>query len=500
MNKIFEKLSKCSKIPRLERGISARQFLTSLFISYLVLCLLSFSMLWLGDKINRKNLAITRYMATSQAPLTGKFYDNIGQNQITVLTYDQQFLRETGSAWPITYGQHADWILRIVEAAATRPKAIFLDVTFTQKRDDPSVDQLLAGLCKAKNEYGVDIYLAALASTKDGQLHVRDDLEQGVKEDCFKLVSVNYSPDPIDRLSWDYPMQSHVGVNGWVSGLPNTDAPVLNSAALAIANGSATLHMPNDDESMALVWGVITDQPFENKPDLFGYCRYGDKSMFRLVPGVIRGVFNGEDSRPICPYNLTYSVAQLATLPEEQLVQSLKDRYVLIGAVVPGHNDLIDSPVHGTIPGVFLHAMALDNLLTFGSNYKRSTNWDFPPSFELFTAGLLSVLIVLIVHVAWKSLTHLFSRTQPPSYKADFEDLEVHQRLVRLLPAVLNWLARIAIQTSVTMLCVVWLQKHFSIGMLPVVELVGMTILAEMFGYANKVEAFFRPPTKPKFH
>lgn len=500
MNRFFEKLSKCCKIPRVEKGISAGQFFTSLFISYLVLCLLSFSMLWLGDKINRKNLAITRYMATSQAPLTGKFYDNIGQNQITVLTYDQQFLRETGSSWPITYGQHADWILRIVEDQNARPKAIFLDVTFTQKRDDPSVDQLLAGLCKAKNEFRVDIYLAALASPKDGQLHVRADLEQGVKEGCFKLVSVNYSPDPIDRLSWDYPMQSHVGVNGWVSNLPSTDAPVLNSAALAIANGSAGLHTPSDDESLALVWGVINDQPSENKPDIFGYCRDGDKSMFRLVPGVIRGVFNGEDSRPICPYNLTYSVAQLATLPEAQLVQSLKDRYVLIGAVVPGHNDLIDSPVHGTIPGVFLHAMALDNLLTFGSKYKRSTSWDFPPSLELFTAGLLSVFIVLIVHVAWKSLTHFFSRKESASYETTYEELEVHQRIIHLLPAVFNWLVRIAIQTSITMLCIVWLQKYFSIGMLPVIELVGMTILAEMFGYASKVEAFFRPPTKPRFN
>lgn len=474
------------------------QFLASLTISFVVMSLVSFAMLWVGDKVNKKNLAVTRYMATSQAPLTGKFYANVGQKQVTVLTYDQQFLRETGSSWPISYGQHADWILRLVEDENIRPKAIFLDVTFTQKRDDPSVDQLLSGLCKAQKEFGVDIYLAALASPKDGQLHVRSDLEQGVGEGCFKLVSVNYAPDPVDRLSWDYPMHSHVGANGWVANLPTNDAPVLKSAALAIANGSAGLLAPKDDDSLALVWGVLNEQPVENKPDLFGYCRYGDMSMFRLLPGVIRGVFNGEESRPICPYNLTYSVAQLATLPEQQLSDALKDRFILIGAVVPGQNDLVDSPVHGTIPGVFLHAMALDNLLTFGNSFKRSTNWGFPPSLELLTAGLLSVFVVLVVHVIWRSLIHLLFKKSDEANDSAFEKLEVHQRIVYLIPEVLNWLARIGIQTTITMFCVVWLQKYFSIGMLPVVELVGMTILAEMFGYASKVESFFKPPTMPK--
>ena len=494
MRKFCAALARCCKIPRIERKVSIGEFLTSLAISFVVLSLVSFSMLWVGDKINKKNLAVTRYMATSQAPLTGKFYDNSGQKLVTVLTYDQQFLRETGSSWPISYEQHGDWVLRIVEDENTRPKAIFLDVTFTQYRDDPSVSQLLAALCKAKNEFGVDIYLAALASPRDGELHIRKDLEQGVQDGCFKLVSVNYIPDPVDRMSWDYPMHSHVGENGWLAKLPTNDAPVLTSAALAIASGSAGLVDPNEDDSLALVWGVLNQQPAENKPDLFSYCRYGDMSMFRLIPGVIRGVFNGEDARPICPYNLTYSVAQLATLPEEQLSDALKDRFVFMGAVVPGQNDLIDSPVHGTIPGVFLHAMALDNLLTFGSTFKRSANWEFPPSIELFTAGLLSVFIVLMVHVLWGSFTHLLVSNRPQKNQVPFESLEVHQRLIRLVPEAMNWLARIAIQTAVSMLCVVWLQKYFAIGMLPVIELVGMTILAEMLGYANKVEQFLKPP------
>ena len=475
-------------------------------------------------KISKKNLALTHYMATSQAPLTGKYYGGAGQNQITVLTYDQQFLRETGSAWPIAYSQHADTILRLVEDESTRPKAIFLDITFTQKRDDPSVDQLVTGLCKAKTDFGVDVYLAALPSNEDGKLHVRTELDKGAEAGCFKLVSVNFRPDQVDRISWDYPLYSHMSSNGWNPTFPKNNEPILTSAALAIAKDGAGFSITKDDDSIALVWGVINNQPVDNPPDLFAYCRNGDKSMFRIVPGVIRGVLKGEDARPICPYNLTYSVSQLSTLPEAQLVDALKGRYVLIGAVVPGQNDLIDSPVHGTIPGIYLHAMALDNLLSYGASFKRSANWDFIPSFELITAGLSAILIVFVVHVLWlniPSLICVFSEnfphvslfwvvlnkyiTRPTSmlktkvfewlnrqlpHQKLVDAIEVIKRFAHLIFGIANWLVRITLQTAITMLCVVFLQRVFSIGMLPVVELVGMTILAEMFDYASKIEKF----------
>ena len=52
------------------------------------------------------------------------------------------------------------------------------------------------------------------------------------------------------------------------------------------------------------------------------------------------------------------------------------------------------------------------------------------------------------------------------------------------------WLARIALQTTVTMALVVLLQHYFRIGMLPVVELVSMTLIAEGLGYMSKVRWF----------
>lgn len=485
--------SKLFVMPACGQGVSWTRFIASFLMAFLVLSTVSFLMLWLGDKIKGSGMAYTRYMARGQAPLTGQFYPGVGQDQITVLTYDRQFLKETGSAWPISYGQHADWVLKIVEEESTRPKSIFLDITFSEARSDESLPILASALCKAKKDYKVDIYLAALASKQDGQLHVRDGLEQGLEAGCFELVSVNYKPDPIDRIAWEYPIYSHIGEDGWVSGLPQKGQNQLTSAAAAIATKSAGIDLPLESDAMSIVWGVTKNQPADNRPNLFGYCRDGEVSYLRLIPGILRDLFVKADSRPICPYNRTYSVSQLTELPEEQLAASLKDKYVLIGAVIPGHNDLVDSPVHGLVPGIYLHAMALDNLLTYGDEFKRSESWEFPPSNKLLVAGLTAVFVVLVVRVLWRCLAAKLGIGLSPVGRKPMEEVTIPHRFIRLIPASANWAVRMAVQASISMGTIVILQRYFTIGMLPVVELIGMTILAEGLDYMGKIQKFLTP-------
>lgn len=44
----------------------------------------------------------------------------------------------------------------------------------------------------------------------------------------------------------------------------------------------------------------------------------------------------------------------------------IEDRVVFVGTDLEIYSDRVDAPVHGTLPGVYLHAMAFDNLLRFG--------------------------------------------------------------------------------------------------------------------------------------
>jgi hypothetical protein len=47
----------------------------------------------------------------------------------------------------------------------------------------------------------------------------------------------------------------------------------------------------------------------------------------------------------------------------------LQGRFVFVGTELAGLNDQIFSPVHGYLPGVYKHAVATDNLLSYGADY-----------------------------------------------------------------------------------------------------------------------------------
>ena len=471
----------------------------------LILVVVSFTMLWLGDKLNASGMALTRFMARAQAPLTAQFhYPAVMREQITVAMYDREFLDSSASAWPISYQDHADGLLRLAGDPNARPRAIMLDITFGQERDDPTISSLRQALCKIQNEFKVPVFLAAMPSAKDGRLTLRAGLgagQPGAAPACFTLVGVDYLPDPLDGLAWSYPLSRHLTDDGWVSGPASEPLkqPAYRSAALAMAQDVAHLDLGEETVPMAMVWGH-NSAPQTDRPERLQHCRPGVPDRWQLVPGVLRQLWDA-DRLPLCPYHQTLSMAQLATLSEAELAPYLAGRYVLVGANVPGFNDFADSPVHRVTPGIYMHAMALDNLLTYAGDYKLSAEWTMPPSWALVKPGLLAILVVFGVHLAWDRLqtrlTRWFrARGAPPALArlhARFQAQPERTRRLLLLPFnALAWLVRLALQTAAAMVLIGWLQAHFRIGMLPVVELVGMTLLAEGLGYMKKIQALFK--------
>lgn len=77
-----------------------------------------------------------------------------------------------------------------------------------------------------------------------------------------------------------------------------------------------------------------------------------------------------EISRP-CPAVPVIRADALLDGDPRALGALLRDKAVFLGASVAGVPDWYTSPVHGRIPGVVLHAMALDNLLTAGPRYAK---------------------------------------------------------------------------------------------------------------------------------
>jgi hypothetical protein len=481
----------------------------TMFCALAILMMVSIGMLWLGDKLSAKEMVFTRFMAKGQATLTGQIHDaSIARDQITVVMYDHQFLSQTGSAWPISYQDHADWLLRLTSDPNTRPKAVMLDITFGQDRADATLPAFRQALCKVQNEFKVAVFLAALPSPDTGKLTVRSGLgpKPGSSEPaCFTLVGVDYLPDPLDGVAWDYPLTRHLANGAWQDGPAESEQkplqPAYRSAAMAMAQDVAHIELGEEDARLALVWG-LKSAPQADRPDSLSHCKPGAYNAWRYVPGVLRQFF-ADPPLPICPYHRTLSMAQLNELPEQALASYLAGRYVLVGAQVPAYNDFANSPIHGLIPGVHLHAMALDNLLTYQRAYKQNTGWEPPQPVGLLVAASLAVLAVFVTHVLWWRLTarlrergpqwckRMLAKPKPTEQGSDAIEegrlKAIAQRGRQASLKTLGWLARMTLQTIAAMALIALLQSTFRIGMLPVVELVTMTLFAEGINYMAKL-------------
>jgi hypothetical protein len=134
------------------------------------------------------------------------------------------------------------------------------------------------------------------------------------------------------------------------------------------ANAEAATRRP----PMAVQWGLHRS-PLQAQVSDVSNC---------TVPGLFDQLLQalfwklGSSAQANCAYTLTLTARDLeVTDPDEQalLMQLLQGKQVLVGARIAGTGDITPSPLHGKIPGVYLHAMALDNLINWGMGYYRAT-------------------------------------------------------------------------------------------------------------------------------
>lgn len=90
--------------------------------------------------------------------------------------------------------------------------------------------------------------------------------------------------------------------------------------------------------------------------------------------GANNGVPSGLGQQGWCSYHAAISskdFIEMASRDLERLRRLVQDRIVIYGADITAVNDLVVSPVLGALPGAHIHAMAADNLLSFGAAYWR---------------------------------------------------------------------------------------------------------------------------------
>ena len=154
-------------------------------------------------------------------------------------------------------------------------------------------------------------------------------------------------------------------------------AAALAGRPAASADPTATFDAPLD-----VVWGARPDPDYLAMTQAVtgqrAPCRGEASGWVGRLGEQLAGLRGpGSGDRQECPYALTLGYDRIVAgvgLQSADLQRLLAGKLVLLGSQFLASNDWVDSPVQGQAPGVHYHAMALDNLIEDGADYRRNAS------------------------------------------------------------------------------------------------------------------------------
>lgn len=352
-----------------------------------------------GDKYSAGLLNL----AVSMAGL----YPSSARDEMLVITVDDDTLAAAHQSYPPDHAFHAQMLEKILRY---QPRAIMLDITFETDRGE-GTRKLLEVL--AKRDPGIPIYVAADRPAQDGdpgilpalsKLVTQVDVQRAIdtsRSDRYCLVPAatrdhlcwGDDAEPADSLPTPFARRLSAAYQIYLDFCKGHPERVCRRDAPA----PTVVEWPLRATRFELLWGYYPPPaigPNRGRSE----CGIDDGSFGASIRGygatLLDFLQNGVNAlRSVCPY--TPSVSALAFLAEDRpklklrpaspgdggtaaakarartdLASDVKGRFVFYGFALKGSPDVIRPPTHVALPGIFLHAMALDNLLTYGDHYK----------------------------------------------------------------------------------------------------------------------------------
>lgn len=337
--------------------------------------------------------------------LGSRLYPQANDDITVLLLTDQAVATHQRGHWPASYDFHG----RVLNTMLThRPAAVFIDFLWLSQRPDAPAhgprdgDYLIKTLQRYKSA-GISVYLASSPAVKQNWPEL---------DGLVKHVEAQVDIDFVDFVSRSYPAAKN-----------NTGTPAFQIAQdirpELFANGPV--------EAMDIFWGTSP-----NGKNISWMTGAADNTG--LVDVLLSGYSGVKTS---IPFSTTLFVRDLlnpvAATPEqanEAVDAFIKGKVVLYGANLTGVNDLIFTPTRDILPGVYLHAMALDNLFHWGARYKSANGsgllanerwrdaWSFlivlPVAvlFALFHTGMRISPSFTRLH-RWRDRAHQFAGKHP---------------------------------------------------------------------------------------
>ena len=359
----------------------------------------------------------------------------VASGEVTVILIDDAFLRRIGSGWPMAYREQGLLLRRILAhepaavfvdllyrhrharepaaGAAARPDGPTSDPTAPES-DEPG--DLLLPLPGATDQ-PIPVLFATLpveslaaespvlctrslpaAGLSDAPLADAASIEPSLRAP-FGLaasapVAAGSGPQPGTALvSWSgcgtaYPLLLAASRRGATPAMALFDATCRRRPEMPACQfgGKAPLDVAERFVApMTVRWGAFApgvQAPFyaegvcQRMTDVEGRVPALTRALRSLQQLALGALFDLRDRRdpdlalpcPAVPVLRADAILDGDAAAVESL---LRGRAVLLGAQISGIPDWQPSPVHGRVPGVVLHAMALDNLLVRGDRYLR---------------------------------------------------------------------------------------------------------------------------------
>jgi CHASE2 domain-containing sensor protein len=320
--------------------------------------------------------------------VTGPLYPDRGRDQVSVALIDDKTLNDMKFTWPISYEQHARALDSIL---AYKPRAVVLDFLFVDLRDDPTLAQLLNVIGHYKRA-GVPIYFGASSNLPDGVLPIRPEIAAA----GVKLVDVNTLVDA--GVARQYPTKG-----ACFDGRPGNNCPSLAVRVYDDLYQGGVDRATPPNSHIELVWGVDT-HPINRKwmtitDDAGNKLRCPQDSG--IATRIYRALVDVSRLQQRCPHSgIIPAEALIRGDNDSDLPKLIENKTVLYGTWLEGTRDRAYTPAHGLVPGVYVHAMALDNLVSFYGHPKRDAVTWFGFTFHKDEIELITIALILLVITA----------------------------------------------------------------------------------------------------
>jgi hypothetical protein len=319
------------------------------------------------------------------------------QPQVVVVVLNEQAVATRGVSWPVPVQFHAQFL---AELEVLRPRAILLDFLLIDPAPREDICDLL-GVAAELRASGIPLYLAVTRS--DDLAHMdaagcHDDSGKALRvADVLTTVSVQRQADDSDFVNRRYPFEQpdEAGSNAMASAavrmycdsVPGSNACLNRLTGRYPANAGFELAWSPNGDLFNERWSVVSCLPTTSP-----------------INAILKRPALPRETG--CPPVATLFAAALLdpqedpSLDTRKLFDLVAGSFVMVGGNFRGSGDLVTTPLHTLLPGVYYHAVALQNLLAF-DGYPKVRKEFRNPKLPFYCFDLL-VLWVLAAIFLWR--------------------------------------------------------------------------------------------------